>query len=200
MQPKSLFAIFASILSAYILLATPVAHGMLKKLTAAQREDAILYGKKGTRSDVTEFIKEWSVNKGKDGFAFIQTEFLGLAYAARQAALGMAELDSFEIEDTLAQSSGKLVFRVTLFGNTPDFARDYSAVITSDKLTTPTTFWNIPIGEPYGDGKSKPAFVIDADFYFPDEGLNPNGTLNLIIRNKDGNDVVDFPFNLGSIR
>lgn len=173
---------------------------MLHKLSAEERASAINYGKRGVRTELMEFIKEWSVDQGKDGFAFITTEFLALAYAARQAALKSSELNNFDIEDSLAKSSGKLVFRVTLFGPTEEFAKNYSAVLKADGRTVPSTFWNNPKGEPYGDGKTQPAFVTDSDFYFPSEGINPKGSVTLTILDASAKEVGRFPFNLGSLR
>ncbi|HTN44261.1 MAG TPA: hypothetical protein VMN77_10750 [Nitrospiria bacterium] len=173
---------------------------MMQKLTPEQREAAVKYGKKGVRMDVTDFIKEWSVNNGDKGFAFIVTEFLALAFAAQQAALKSAELNNFDIEDNLAKSAGKLVFRVTLFGSTDTFAKDYTAVIQAGGKTFPATYSDIPPGESYGDGKTKPAFVTDSDFYFPAEGIDPNSLITLMVQDKDGKEVAKFQFDLAKIR
>lgn len=178
----------------------PNSYAMMQKLSTDQRGDAIKYGKRSLRTGVPEFIKEWSVDNGKAGFAFITTEFLALAYAARQAALKSAELNNFDIEDTLAKSSGKLVFRVSLFGNTDGFSRDYTAVLRVGEKTFPSTFWNNTPSEPYGDGKEKPAFVADSDFYFPSEGIDPNSVVTLVLQDKDGKEVATFLFNLSKMR
>jgi hypothetical protein len=175
-------------------------YAMMQKLTPDQREAAIKYGKRGVRMEVSDFIKEWSVNNGDKGFAFIVTEFLALAFAAQQAALKSAELNNFDIEDTLAKSAGKLVFRVTLFGNTDTFAKDYTAVIQAGSKTFPATYSDIPPGESYGDGKTKPAFVTDSDFYFPAEGVDPNAMITLVVQDKDGKEVAKFQFDLAKIR
>ncbi|HEY5648821.1 MAG TPA: hypothetical protein VIU33_04940 [Nitrospiria bacterium] len=176
------------------------AYPMFQNLVEDQRQEAIIYGKRGIRTEVSEFIEEWSVNKGLDGFAFITTEFLALAYAARTSALRMADLSNYDIEDTLAKSSGKLVFRVTLFGDSPDFAREYTAVILAGDQTIPTTFWSNPGGEPYGDGETSPTYVTDSDFFFPSEGIDPEGKITLVIQNESGEDVTRFAFDLGSLR
>ncbi|MBI3610722.1 MAG: hypothetical protein HY204_08485 [Nitrospirae bacterium] len=175
-------------------------NAMMQHLSPEQRDDAIKYGKRGVRKEVEEFIKEWSVDKGSMGSAFITTEFLALAYAARQAALQSADLNSFDIEDTLAKSSGKLVFRVTLYGNTDNFAKDYTAVLQVGGNILPSTFWSNPPGEPYGDGKTKPAFVTDSDYFFPAEGIDPNASVTLVVQNKDGKEVMKFPFNFAALR
>jgi len=176
------------------------AYAMLQKLSPDQRDEAIKYGKRSVRLDVPDFIKEWSVNNGEGGFAFITTEFLALAYAARQAALQSAELNNFDIEDTLAKSSGKLVFRVSLFGNTETFSKDYTAILQVGDKIHPSTFWNNSPGETYGDGTTKPLFIADSDFYFPSEGINSNSTVTLVVQDKDGKEVSKFAFNLAKLR
>lgn len=183
-----------------VLTLQSVSHAMLQNLSKEKRDEAIQYGKRGVKTEVTDFIKEWSVNKGKDGFAFITTEFLSLAYASRQAALRMVPLNNFDIEDTLAKSSGKLVFRVTLFGSTEIFARDFTAILETDGKTIHTTFWNNPPGEPYEEGKGKQAYVTDSDFYFPSDGIDPNGKIILVVQDEDSKSVAKFPFNLKTLR
>ena len=175
-------------------------YAMMQKLTPEQRDAAIKYGKKGVRMEVSDFIKEWSVNNGDKGFAFIITEFLALAFASQQSAMKSAELNNFDIEDTLAKSAGKLVFRVTLFGSTDSFAKDYTAVVRAGDKTVPATFWNNPPGESYGDGKTKPAFVTDSDFYFPADGIDPNSTITLAVQDKEGKEVTKFQFDLAKMR
>jgi hypothetical protein len=195
-------AVLIILLAAYgIGMAGPSsAWAMYKNLTPEQRDEAIKYGKSGARKDISEFIREWSVDRGKEGSAFLLTEFLSLAYAASQAALRFAELNNFEIDDALANSSGKLVFRVTLFGSTDDFAKEYSGVLLASGKTIPATFWNQPMGEPFGDGKSKPAFVTDSEYYFPSQGIDMNGSVTLVVQDKNGKEVVKFPFNLSALR
>jgi len=175
-------------------------YAMMQKLSPEQRNEAIKYGKMGVRKEVTEFIKEWSVDGGRNGFAFITTEFLALAYAARQAALQPAELTNFEIEDALSQSRGKLVFRVTTYGNTMDFSKENTAVIETGGKTIPATFWTNGEGEAYDDGKGQPAFIADSDFFFPAEGIDPNSRITLIIQDKDGKAVAQFKFDLSKVR
>lgn len=170
-------------------------YAMMQKLSPDQRDDAIKYGKRSVKMDVPEFIQEWSVDNGKNGFAFIITEYLALAFAARQAA--PADLNNFDIEDTLAKSSGKLVFQVSLLGNSDSFSKDYTAVLRVGDKTFPSTFWNNPPGETHGDGKT---FEAVSDFYFPSEGIDSNSVVALIIQDKDGKEVGKFSFNLAKIR
>lgn len=177
------------------------APAMLQKLNEEQTKEAILLGKRSVKLDIFDFLKEWMVDLGNDkGTAFIITEFLALANASRDAALRQLELNKFDIEDTLAKSSGKMVFRVTVFGGKADFARDYTASIQAGAKVVPTTFWKNNEGESYGDGKSRPAFVADNDYYFPSDGIDPNSKITLVVHDKDGKDVVKFDFDLAKLR
>ncbi len=173
---------------------------MLQNLSEDERQEAIIAGKRGLRTELPEFIEEWSVNHRFEGFAFITTEFLALAYASRQSALRMTEMNSYDIEDTLAKSSGKLVFRVTLFGDSPDFSRNFTAMVKADGKTIPTTFWDTPSADPYGDGETDPTFVSDSDFYFPSDEVDPEGNITLIIQDDQGKEVASFSFDLSSLR
>ena len=168
---------------------------MMQKLSPDQRDDAIKYGKRGVKTDVREFIQEWSVDNGKNGFSFIITEYLALAFASRQAS--PADLNNFDIEDTLAKSSGKLVFQVSLLGNTETFSKDYTAVLRVGDKTFPSTYWTNPPGEAHDDGKT---FEANSEYYFPSEGIDSSAVVLLVVQDKDGKDVAKFSFNLAKIR
>lgn len=199
-RPASILLLVGIVLHLSIWSTPTPAYSMLQNLGEDERHEAIIHGKRGIRTEVSEFIEEWSVNHGLDGFAFITTEFLALAYAARTSALRMADLSGYEIEDALAKSSGKLVFRVTLFGDSPDFAREYTAIILAGDETIPTSFWDNPGGEPYGDGETSPTYVTDNDFFFPSEGIDAEGKITLVVQTEGGEEVARFAFDLGSLR
>ena len=184
-----------------LLISAQPAPAMLQKLNDEQTKEAILFGKRSVKQDVMDFIKEWSADLGNDkGTAFLITEFLALANASRDAALRSMELNKFDIEDTLAKSSGKIVFRVSVFGSNAAFAKDYTAIIRSGAKTIPTTFWKNGDGEQYGDGKSHPAFVSDNDYYFPSEGVDFNAPLALVVQDREGKEVARFSFDLAKLR
>ncbi|MBI3811503.1 MAG: hypothetical protein HY283_04775 [Nitrospirae bacterium] len=172
-------------------------YAMMQKLSPEQRDEAIKFGKRNVKTDVRELIKEWSVDNGKNGFAFIVTEYLALAFAARQAALQSSELNNFDIEDTLAKSSGKLVFQVSVLGNTDSFSKDYTAVLRIGDKTFPSTYWNNPPGEASDDGKT---FEATSDYYFPAEGIDPSSVALLVVQDKDGKEIAKFSFNLSKMR
>jgi hypothetical protein len=180
---------------------TTPAIALYQRLTQEQIDEAIKFGKRHVNTDTIDFLREWGMGLGPDkGDAIIITEFLALALAARDYAARGGELDRFEIEDTLAKSSGKLVFRVTTYGNSMDFAKEYTAYIKPGGKIVPATYWTNSDGEPYGDGKTKPAFVADSDFFFPSEGIDPSSSLTLTVQDHTGKPVAQFQFDLKKIR
>ena len=186
-----------------ILLAvwTAPAIAVYQRLTQEQIDEAIKFGKRNVNTDMLEFLREWGIGLGPDkGDAIIITEFLALALAAREYAARGSELDKFEIEDTMAKSSGKLVFRVTTYGNTMDFAKEYTAYLKPAGKVIPATYWTNSDGEPYGDGKAQPAFVADSDFFFASEGIDPKSNLTLTVQDHNGKPVAQFQFDLKKVR
>jgi hypothetical protein len=177
------------------------APAMYKDLTEEQKLEAINYGSTNSQAEPTEFLGEWAVVLDDDkGVAIIITEFLALASAAKDAISRGTALSQFDIQDAIARSADKLVFRVTTFGPTMNYARNYTAVVKSGDKTVSTTYWNNSEGEGFGDGKTRPRFIADSDFYFPSEGIDPNGTITLIIKDQKGNTVTQFDFDLSKRR
>lgn len=174
---------------------------ILQRLSPEQIVEAIKYGKSHVQTDPLELLREWGVGLGPDkGDAIIITEFLALALAARQFAARGEELSPLNIEDAVARSSGKLVFRVSTYGNKVEFAKEYTADLKPGEKTIPATFWTNGVGEAYGDGISQPAFVVDSDFFFPAAGIAPDSSITLIVKDKDGKAVAEFKFDLAKIR
>lgn len=176
-------------------------YGMLQGLDDDQTKEAVLYGKRSVKTDTLDFIREWSIVSEKpSAMAFLISEFLALASASRDAALRSLELNKFDIEDTLAKSSGKLVFRVSVFGPVQDFSQNYTAVVKAGSKEIPTSYWINGDGEPWGDGKNQPAFVSDNDYYFPAEGIDPKGKITLVVLDGSAKPVVSFNFDLSKLR
>jgi hypothetical protein len=187
--------------SAMIVSWPHIASAMYQKLSEGQTKEAIDYGERNAMKDVTEFLEEWVVVLDNyEGYAYIIPEFLALALEAKESTLRGVPLSPFEIQDAIATSSGKLVFRVTTFGDKFNFAKDYTASLKAGKQDIPTTFWTNGDGEAFGDGVTKPAFLADSEFYFPAEGIDPNTQVTLIVQNKDGNTVTQFEFDLSKVR
>lgn len=177
------------------------APAMYANLTEEQKLEAISYGSSNSQAEITDFLGEWAVVLDNDkGMAILITEFLALASAAKDAISKGTALTQFDIEDAVARSADKLVFRVTTFGPTMNYAKNYTAVVQSADKTVSTTYWTNSEGEGFGDGKTRPRFVADSDFYFPSEGINPNGRITLIIKDHEGNTITQFDFDLSKRR
>lgn len=195
-----LFSIL-TVLAALWSAAPRPAAAMYMDLTEDQKLDAIKYGSSNAQAEMTEFLAEWvKVLDNDKGVAFIITEFLALATEAKNAIFKGTALSQFDIDDAVARSADKLVFRVTTFGQTMNFAKDYTAVVTAGKKKIRTTYWTNGEGEGFGDGKTRPRFIADSDFYFPSEGVDPNGKITLTVQDKDGNTVTEFDFDLSKVR
>ena len=176
---------------------TEPSSAIYQQIREGKRLEAIDYGTQNTQTETEEFIEEWTiVMKNKKGMAFIITEFLALANSARDAILKGIALTPFDIEDAIAQSSGKFVFRVTTIGDSLNFAQNYTALLKAGDKVIQTTFWNNSEGE----GLDASSYVADSDFYFPDEGVDPNSRIQLIIQDKDGSSVAEFEFDLSRMR
>ena len=174
---------------------------MYQQLTKQQKKEAMSYGQRSAMADITEFLEEWVVVLDEyKGYAFMITEFLALANASKDSILTGVPLNSFNMEDAMTQSRDKFVFRVTTFGDTIRFAKDYTAVLKAGNQVIPTTYWNNDEGEAFGDGKVKPAFQADSEFFFPAEGIASDSQIALIVQDKDGNTVTQFNFDLSKMR
>lgn len=106
------------------------AHAVYYNLSDEQIRQAIVYGEKNKDSDYISFLGEW-VNVSQDGYewAALNTKFSILAYEAKQAALASKKLTETQIYQSLSEVEDILSFRVVLYGNSPDFAKDYRAVL-----------------------------------------------------------------------
>ena len=186
--------------SVWVLTAHP-ALAMYTNLSEGEKLEAINFGSSNSQVDITEFLTDWVVVLDDDkGVAFIITEFLALATEAKTAVQRGIALTQFDIEDAIARSSYKLVFRVTSFGNNMNFARDFTALVKTGKKTIHTTYWNNMEGEALGKGKNRPRFIADSDFYFPSEGIDPKSKITLVVQDEAGNTVSEYPFDLSKLR
>jgi hypothetical protein len=174
---------------------------MYQKLTEEQTNEAIDFGERNTMAEPTEFLEEWVVVLDNyDGYAFVITEFLALANASKESTLRGVPLTPFEIQDAISTSSGKLVFRVTTFGDTFNFAKDYTAILKVGDQNIASTFWTNSDGEAFGEDGNKPDFQADSEFYFPTKGIEPKANVTLVVQDKDGKTVTQFEFDLSKVR
>ena len=167
-------------------------------LNETQKGEAISYGIRNVNTDLRLFFKEWTVDLGKNGVAIFNSEFLTLAFAARDAALSGQEMDNYAIDDTLAKVQGKLVFTVTVFGKGEDFAKDYEAVLQAGSKTLPATYWEEGEVTP---SESQPGMVVqDLFYYFPVGEMPSEGTISLLVGIPQKKEKIQFNFDLKKIK
>jgi len=142
------------------------------------------------------FMEKWTVNLGEGkGAALLMTEFLSVAFAAQEAARNFAALQPWEVQDAIARGRGKLVFSVTTFGKTNDYASALRGWLLYKDRKIQNTHWQNGEPEPAGS-----LFVTDSTFWFPMEDIDPEGTVTLLIQGGDGGQEWRFPFDLSTMR
>jgi hypothetical protein len=154
-------------------------------------------GFNASAGDPQRFMSNWTVNLGEGkGAALLMTEFLSVAFAAQEAARSMAGLQPWDIQDAIARARGKLVFSVTTFGKTADYATGLRGWVLYKDRRIQNTHWQNGKPEPAGDG----LFVSDSTFWFPLEGIDPQGQVTLLVQQEATGEEWRFPFDLSKMR
>ena len=167
-------------------------------LNEAQRGEAMYYGAKNVNANPKDFYRDWTIDRGDKGVAILNSEYLTLASAARDAAESGEEMDENAIEDALAKAQGKLVFTVYLYGKDKDFAKNFIAVLKSGGKIFPATYWE--------DGEnslseSHPGMVVQELFYyFPVGEISLEKTVILEIGDPKQKDKVQFEIDLNKLK
>lgn len=167
-------------------------------LNDSQRGEAMYYGAKSVNTDSKDFFRGWTFDKGPNGLVILNSEFLTLASAARDAAQTGEELDSDRIEDILAKTQGKLVFTVYLYGKEKDFAKDFVAVMKADGKIFPATYSE--------DGENSPSesqpgmFVQEIFYYFPIGEISLNKEIILEIGDPKQKNKLHFEIDLNKVK
>jgi|GEM_PF-1291317 len=191
-----------------LLILTESGQAFWADLTPEQVEQAIAYGKANKDKDFLSFAKEWFVQPTdrpveQSGpqpapLASLQTEFATVAYMSRNAALQQINLSQAYIEKKLQSRQGLLHFVVILHGDSPNFTENHQAVLKyQDKLLEPSfkDQWTIPV-------TSTPPIVHRAQlvYEFPREGIDPNGSLTLVVSHPSYRKNLEFQFQLAQMR
>lgn len=160
------------------------AHAVYFFLSDDQIKEAIEYGEKNKDSDYVSFFSEW-MDVSNEGYewAVLNTEFSTLAYEARQSALASGKLTQTRIFHLISEAEDILSFQVILYGNSPDFATDYHAVLLyKNKPIHPVNEQNDTHARPSNLGIRLPATYRAACRYdFPNYFIEPDEVVTLII-------------------
>ncbi len=185
-------------LAGFLLFFAGRAEALWVHLNEAQRGEAMYYGARNINADPKAFFKEWTFDKGEKGVVILNSEFLTLASAARDAAQSGEEMDSNTIEDSLAKAQGKLVFTVYLYGKEKDFAKDFIALIKAGGKIFPATYSE--------DGDNTPSeshpgmFVQELFYYFPLGEISPEGPIVLEIGDPKQKEKLQFEIDLKKVK
>lgn len=178
------------------------AHSVYYFPSDEQIREAIEYGEKNKDLDYISFFSEW-VNVSNDGYewAALNTKFSILAYEAKQAALASRKLAGDQIFQLISEVEDILSFRVVLYGNSPEFAKDYHAVLLyKNKPIQPVNEQNDEHARPTNLGIRIPAtYRATCRYDFPNYYVEPDEKVTLIILSPL-NKERRFVFNLKEMR
>ncbi|UJS18757.1 MAG: hypothetical protein L3J17_06805 [Candidatus Jettenia sp.] len=153
-------------------------------LTDEQMREAIEFGEKNKNTDCVIFLDEWVRGTG-DGYewAALNTKFSILAFESKQAAVKSRKLTEIEIIRFLLEVEDILSFEVILYGNSPDFARDYHAVLLyENKPVQPVNKQNDAHAKPTSIGLRIPTtYRATCKYDFPNYSIDPDAEVALII-------------------
>ena len=160
------------------------------------REEAMRVGRRSVTSE--DWGGEWRVNGGGGQALTVMTPFHRLALAARNSAFQQKELDAKEVAALLKDHQGKLVFWATLRGGRADFARPYSPLLLlSGQRTVKASFAQNERTALRGeDGQ----FTARCLYVFRPEGVDPDSTVTLVVRDEEEKVVAKFTVDLAAMR
>lgn len=176
-------------------LAPTSALAVYLELTPQQVEEAIETGQASITQE--EFGQEWVVRLAGGEEVQVTTPFARVALAARQAAFRGEPLTEREIETQLQRGKGRIQFLVAVHGPKVDFARWYAALLLVGQREVKATFsQNERTALRLEDGR----YLARNIYLFPTEGLPPTGTVTLLVRTREGKEVLRAPIDLGAMR
>lgn len=178
------------------------ARAVFYDLTDKQIKQAIEYGQKNKEYDYVFFLAEW-VSTSKDWYewAALNTKFSIIAYEAKNAALAKKTLTEEEITQFMLEAEGIFSFQVVLYGSSPDFTKDYHAILLyGDKPIQPVLIQNDTNAKMMNIGLRKPSYYRAICRYdFPNYFVDPNAEVVLVVISPLHKERR-FIFNLGKIR
>jgi len=176
-------------------LAPTPAAAVYLELTPQQVEEAVETGRASIMQE--EFGQEWVVRLPGGEEVQVTTPFARVALAARLAAFKGEPLAEKEIQTHRERGKGRIQFLVAVHGPKVDFARWYEAVLRLGQREVKTTFsQNERTALRLEDGR----YLARNIYVFPTEGLPPRGAVTLLVRTREGKEVLRVPIDLGAMR
>jgi|HubBroStandDraft_6_1064221.scaffolds.fasta_scaffold47063_4 hypothetical protein len=165
-------------------------------LTPRDRDEAVRIGRRSVINE--DWGGEWRVEGGGAGqLVTVMTPFYRLALAARNQAFQDKELKPADVESVLKNQEGKLVFWATLRGTRADFARFYAPALVAHQLEIKALFTQNERTALRGEDGQYTAHCM---YVFPVEGVDPRGTVTLLVRDADEKQVAKFTVDLSVMR
>jgi hypothetical protein len=164
-------------------------------LMPRDRDEAMRVGRRSiTRED---WAAEWRVNGSAGQRVTVMTPFHRLALAARNSAFQDKELKPRDVESVLKEQQGKVVIWATLRGGRVDFARFFTPTLQARQQVLKASFTQNERTALRGeDGQ----FTARCLYVFPAEGLDPQATVTLVVRDGDEKVVAQFTVDLATMR
>ena len=177
-------------------LAWPAAAGAATLvLSERQQQEAIETGERSVNADA--FDAEWRVTGAAGETATVMTPFHRLAIAARHAAFNAKPLKPGEPARIVKQSRDRLVFWISLRGQSEDFARYYvPRLLVGDREITASFVQNERTAMRQGDG----VYLARCVYGFPTKQIKGRERVALVIGDGDGRDVTRLTIDLALMR
>ena len=170
-------AVVATAVSVALLVGARPTSAILAVLSPAEIQEALDLGAQSMTQE--DFGEEWQVRLPGDEEMVVTTPFSRLAMAARQAAFKGEPLTDKQRQDQIDRGKGKLQLMVTMYGRAADFAHWYQAILrVGDKDIKATFNQNERTPLKLEDGR----FAARNVYVFPLEGIPPQGTVVLVVR------------------
>jgi len=165
------------------------------QLSPKEIEDAIRTGRQSLIQD--EFGAEWRRANPSGDELIVQTPFYRVALLARLAAFKGEEPDKSEIGKLLKSSQDRLLFWVSFQGTRADFAKTYRpALVVDGKEVKPSFVQNERTALAMENGR----YLARCLYAFPVNEVNPRGSVALVVRSFEGEEVSRFQVNLATMR
>lgn len=181
--------------AALSLTSAPPLDALLLALSPRDREEAVRAGRRSITDE--HWGGEWRVDAGAGQLLTVMTPFHRLALAARNSAFQDRELKPREVESTVKDQEGKLVFWATLRGGRVDFARHYAPVLVSRQQEIKASFTQNERTALKGEDGQYTARCL---YVFPGAGVDPKSTVTLLVRDIEDRQVAQFRVDLSSMR
>ncbi|OQY98206.1 MAG: hypothetical protein B6D35_12825 [Candidatus Brocadia sp. UTAMX2] len=200
MVMKNVFAITAVFALELCLFALKPTYAISLELSTEQIAEAVEYGQKNKRIEISLFSKPWTICKEKGlGTATLFTPFHNIAYKARKFAVEQREFTQKNIMQA-AEIGDAFTFSVTVYGDEYDFCVHYTAKLYyKDDVIQPEFEFTPDIAEASEFWPDSPSHSARLVFKFPTKDIDLNGVVTLAVVAPGGEETV-FDFDLSKMK